>query len=53
MSRWLKGSFLALIALTFFKPAVVYGSTGRVKTAPAAGWLLLVPPFAQRSTRSA
>src|SRR5215467_5855140 len=46
MSRWLKGSFLALIALTFFKPAVVYGSTGRVKTAPAAGWLLLVPPFA-------
>jgi hypothetical protein len=46
MPRWLKGSFLALIALTFLKPTVAYGSTGTVKTAPAAGWLLLVPPFA-------
>jgi len=43
---WLKGSFLALVVLTILKPAAILGSTGgTVKTASAAGWLLLVPPF--------
>ena len=46
MPRWLKGSFLALIILTFLKPTAAFGSTGRVRTTPATGWLLLIPPFA-------
>jgi hypothetical protein len=46
MPRWLKGSFLALIVLTFLKPTAAFGAPGTVKTARAAGWLLLVPPFA-------
>ena len=46
MPRWLKGSFLALVVLTFLKPTAAFGSSGTVKTAPAAAWLVLVPPFA-------
>jgi hypothetical protein len=46
MPQWLKGSLLTLVLLAALKPAATLGSTGTVKTASAAGWLLLVPPFA-------
>jgi hypothetical protein len=41
--KWLKGSLLALIALTFFRAAVTLAASESSK-APAT-WFLLVPPF--------
>jgi hypothetical protein len=46
MPRWLKGSFLALFVVTLFRPTVIFGSPGDVKTGSAAVWFLLAPPFA-------
>jgi hypothetical protein len=41
--KWLKGSLLALIALTFFSAAATLAANESSKTSP--GWFLLVPPF--------
>jgi hypothetical protein len=44
---WLKGPLLVLAVLAFLQPTAVLGSpNGTTKTATAADWLLLVPPFA-------
>jgi hypothetical protein len=43
MPKWLKGSLLALIALTFFRSVAILAASESSKT--SARWFLLVPPF--------
>ena len=43
MPKWLKGSLLALIPLTFFSAAATLAANQSSEASP--GWFLLVPPF--------